>query len=73
LIAAGEILLTAGVLKNVRKMRLFHNVYLTVFWGKNTISCGGFFLPTKHIVSPVLGGGPVILLLKPSCIAAFSS
>ena len=33
-----------------------HNVYFRIFWSKNTISCGGFFLLTKHIVSGKNGG-----------------
>jgi hypothetical protein len=36
--------------KIVEKSPILHNVYLRDFWPKNTISCGGFGLPTKHIV-----------------------
>jgi len=34
----------------VEKAPVLHNIYLRIFWAKNTISCGGFDLPTKHIV-----------------------
>jgi hypothetical protein len=34
----------------IKKQAAFHNVYLRIFCQKNTISCGLFSLPTKHIV-----------------------
>jgi hypothetical protein len=37
--------------KNVLKMRGFHNAKLRFFWVKNTISCSSFSLPALHIVS----------------------
>jgi hypothetical protein len=36
--------------KIVEKATAFHNFYLMFFYPKNTISCGLFSLPTKHIV-----------------------
>jgi hypothetical protein len=45
----------------IEKSAPFHNAKLRLFWTKNTISCGGFNLPTKPVVacknhsSPVLG------------------
>jgi hypothetical protein len=36
--------------KIIEKQAIFHNVNLTFFSTKNTISCGIFSLPTKPIV-----------------------
>jgi hypothetical protein len=43
--------------KIVEKLPVLHNVYLRNFWLKNTISCGGFDLPAKHIVAANIPAG----------------
>jgi hypothetical protein len=37
--------------RNIRKFAEFHNAKLRFFGVKNTISSGGFYLHTKHLVA----------------------